>query len=177
MELACRLITFKHLSQLRNLASLYMSEKVPYKGALVLEKAIKDGAVEGNKRNFEMLSQAWRLAAQIPESIEALGEAARLSEDGKNYLKKAYLHFDSAQWAETEKSIFSSLDKGLDEEFEGEAWLLLGMTRFNMRQFDKGIEACEKAKTFSKSAQLAKQWISYISTEKDKYNMLKAAAM
>lgn len=164
-------------SQLRNLASLYMSEKVPYKGALILEKAINEGVLEADRRNFEMLSQAWRLASHRPESIVALGKAAKLSEDGKNYLQKAYLHFDSAQWAEAEKSIYLSFDKGLEDDFEGEAWLLLGMTRFNMKYFDKGIEACEEAKKFSKSAKLAKQWISYISTEKDKYNALKSAAM
>ncbi len=164
-------------SQLRNLASLYMSEKVPYKGALILEKAIKEGVLEKNQRNFEMLSQAWRLAAHKQESIDALAEAAKHSTDGKNYLKKAYLHFDGAQWIEAEKSILQSLDKGLEEEFKGEAWLLLGMTRFNMKQFDKAVEACEIAKTFSKSTKLAGQWISYITTEKNKFNMLKAAAM
>lgn len=124
-----------------------------------------------------MLSQAWRLAAHRQESIDALDKAASLSQDGKNYLKKAYLHFDSAQWTNAEQSILLSLDKGLEDLHQGEAWLLLGMTRFNMKYFDKAIEACEQAKKYEKSQKLAMQWISYISTEKDKFNLLKAAAM
>ncbi|MFT4938381.1 MAG: tetratricopeptide (TPR) repeat protein [Paraglaciecola sp.] len=167
----------KEGSQLRNLASLYMSEKVPYKSALLLEKAIKEGVLDANKQNYEMLSQAWQLAAHKDESIRALAEAAKLSDNGKNYLKKAYLHFDDSNWAESEKALYQAFDKGLKENFEGEAWLLLGMTRFNMKDFDEAIEACEKAKKFKKSTKFAVQWIRYISTEKDKYNMLKAAAM
>ena len=167
----------KNASQLRNLVSLYMAEKVPYKGAVILEKAIKEGDLKVDRRNYELLSQAWQLAAHRDKSISALAEAARLSDDGRNYLKKAYLHFDGAKWAESEESLYQALDKGLADDFEGQAWLLLGMTRFNMKHFDKAIEACEKAKKFKKSTKFAVQWITYISTEQDKFNMLKAAAM
>jgi tetratricopeptide (TPR) repeat protein len=164
-------------SQLRNLATLYMSEKVPYKGALVLQKALDSGQVDSDSKNWTLLAQAWRMAAQREQAIKAITQAAKLSNDGKNYLQAAYMYFDTAQWQSAERALMLGFDKGLDEKTSGEAWLLLGMSRFKMRQFDTAIEACEKAKNFEKSAKHAKQWISYISNEKTKFESMQAVQM
>lgn len=164
-------------SQLRNLASLYMSEKVPYKGALVLQKALDSGLVDSDSKNWALLAQAWRMAAQREQAIKAITQAAKLSEDGKNYLQAAYMHFDTAQWQSAEHALMLGFDKGLDDKTSGEAWLLLGMSRFKMRQFDTAIEACEKAKNFKRSAKHAEQWIDYISNEKNKFESMQAVQM
>ncbi|MDC0603619.1 tetratricopeptide repeat protein [Aliiglaciecola sp.] len=158
----------KDASQLKNLASLYMSEKTPYKGALVLDKALRNEQLKATARNFEMLAQAWRLAAEREKAIIALGQAAELSDDGDNYLQKAYLHFDMAQWRKTSEALMLGFDKGLTKRLEGEAWLLLGMARFKMKRYEQAIQACERAKDFKKAAKHAEQWIAYISTEKRK---------
>ena len=159
-------------SQFVNLASLYLSERVPYKAAVLLDKHIKDGSVEGTKRNYEMLAQAWRLAAETDDALVAMGQAASLSDDGVLYLRKAYMHYDSAQWSETESAVNMALDKGLEGDMQGEAYLLLGMTQFSMNRFDDAIAACIKARDFDKSENLAKRWITYISREQDKYEAL-----
>ena len=159
-------------SQLRNLASLYIAEKVPFKGAVLLEKAIESEKIEGSVRNLEMLAQAWRLAAEDNRAIDVLGKAAALSDDGNLYLRQAYLQFDKARFKDTERTILLSMDKGLDEEKKGEAWLLLGMTRFNLKRFSEAIIACENAREFESSKKLAANWIAYISTEEEKYNAL-----
>lgn len=161
-------------SQLRNLASLYIAEKVPYKGALLLESAIREEKIEASMRNYEMLAQAWRLAAEDAKAILALDSAARLSEDGDLFLRKAYLQFDRAAYNDAQSSIHLAMDKGLEGEKQGEAWLLLGMTRFNLKQFSEAIQACEKATDFDESVSLAKSWINYISNEERKYNALLA---
>jgi tetratricopeptide (TPR) repeat protein len=163
--------------QLRNLVSLYMSEKVPYKGALVLQKALDSGLVDSDSKNWALLAQAWRMAAQREQAIEAITQAAKLSEDGKNYLQAAYMYFDLAQWQGAERALMSGFDKGLDDKTSGEAWLLLGMTRFKMHQFETAIEACEKAKKFKKSAKHAEQWIEYIANEKTKFESMQGVQM
>ena len=159
-------------SQLRNLASLYIAEKVPFKGAVLLEKAIESEKVKGTVRNLEMLAQAWRLAAEDDRAIEVLGKAAEISDDGELYLRQAYLQFDKARFKQAERTIMLSMDKGLEAEKKGEAWLLLGMTRFNLKRFSEAIIACENAREFESSKKLAANWIAYISTEEEKYNAL-----
>ncbi len=155
-------------SQLRNLASLYLSEKNPYKGAMVLEKALEKGQLEATASNFEMLAQAWRYAAEREKAISTLDQAAKLSQNGDNYLQKAYLHFDMAQWKDAEKTLTLGFEKGLSEKLEGEAWLLMGMARFKMKEYKKAIEACEQAKNYEKSIKHAQSWISYIASEQRK---------
>lgn len=164
-------------TQIRNLASLYMSQKTPYSAAIVLKDALDSGMLEATQRNFEMLSQAWQLAAERNNALDALALAAELSEEGENYLKKSYLHFSLAQWNEVENSLMLAFDKGLSDKHNGEAWLLLGMTRFNLKKFNSAIEACEKAKNYKKSSKHAKQWISYIATEKRKYESMQVVIM
>lgn len=159
--------------QLINLTNLYLSEKVPYKAAIVLAKAIDDGVVEKNSRNLEMLSQAWMLAGNNQASIEALSIAAKQVDDGKLFFKKAYLHYNIAEWPQAEKSILMALDKGLSSDKEvGEAWILLGMVRFNMHQFDKAIIACEKALNIDTSREFALSWINYIKSEQTKHEYM-----
>lgn len=65
-------------SQLRNLASLYMSEKAPYKGAIVLEKALNRGPLAATASNFQILAQAWRFTADRDKAILTLNQAAKL---------------------------------------------------------------------------------------------------
>lgn len=159
--------------QLINLANLYLSEKVPYKAASVLEKAIDDGVVVQNIRNLEMLSQAWMLAGNSQKSIATLALAAQKSEDGKLFFKKAYLHYNIGEWKDAEKSVFLALDKGLEKDKDiGEAWILVGMVRFNMQQFDKAILACEKALNIPSSREFALSWIKYIKSEQTKYEYM-----
>ncbi|WP_100641726.1 tetratricopeptide repeat protein [Alteromonas facilis] len=163
----------KESSQLLNLASLYMSEKVPIKAAQLIEQELSSGRLKETQRNFEMLSQAWRLAAEVDESMVALERAASMAEDGELYMRLAYMHYDVAQWREAETVARTALDKGLDPEHLGEAWLLIGMTRYNVNAFDSAIQACEKAAQHSKSRDLAQRWISYISKEQEKYKAMR----
>lgn len=162
----------KDASQLRNLASLYMSERTPYKGAMVLQEALATGKLETTERNLHMLSQAWRLSAEREKAISVLTEAAKMSQDGNHYLQAAYMMFDMAKWKKAEQALMEAFDKGMNDKHNGEAWLLLGMTRFKLSQFDKAIEACEKASKFKNSAKHAKQWITYIANEKLKYESM-----
>ena len=157
-------------AQLRNLASLYLAENVPYKSAVLMEAALKDGRIEGTKRNYQMLSQAWQLAAEPEHALLAIGEAAKLSDDGKLYLDKAYLHYSRGQWQNTVDALSMALDKGLEEEKEkGDAWLLLGMAQLNLKRFEQALEACQNASRFEESREMADSWYTYISGERDKY--------
>ena len=156
-------------SMQQNLATLYLAEKVPYKGAVVIEKALKEEKIKATERNYQLLSQAWRMAAEYDKAIIALEQAASLSKDGKLYLQTAYMLFERARFPDAQKIVNLAMDKGLEDEDLGEAWLLLGMVRFNLKQFGPAIAACERAKDYKDSRKFALQWINYIRSEEEKY--------
>jgi len=162
-------------SQFINLASLYIAEKVPVKGAQVLAKAMEEQLIDKNQRNLELLSQAWFMASEYGNAIDVLGQAAALSDQGDLYLRQAYLYFDHYQWQPANQAVANALDKGFEDKAkEGESYLLKAMILFNLEKFDQAIKTCQKAGRYKKTKKLASQWIKYISSEKDKYEKMAA---
>jgi tetratricopeptide (TPR) repeat protein len=160
-------------SQLRNLASLYLSENTPYKGAIVLEKALEKGQLKSTASNLALLAQAWRLAAEREKAIVTLSQAAKISDNGDNYLQKAYLHFEMAQWKDAVNTLRLGIEKGLSEKLTGEAWLLMGMAHFKLKEYRKAIEACEQVEDHETAYKNAQSWISYISSEERKVESMR----
>ncbi|MDM7859824.1 tetratricopeptide repeat protein [Alteromonas sp. ASW11-36] len=161
-------------SQLINLASLYMSEKVPIKAAHLLEAAIDDSTIKGSQRNYEMLSQAWRLAAEDELSMATLAKAANLADDGELTLRLAYLLYDSNQWRKAAETAKLAIERGLTPKYVGESYLLIGMANFNMNAYTAAITACERAAEYPDSRDLAERWVSYIATEQEKVIAMQA---
>ncbi len=162
-------------SELTNLASLYMSVNVPFKAATLLEQAIAEDKVEASIRHYEMLSQAWQLAAEIQNAVDALDKAAQLSDDGELDLRKAYMEYHLLQWQAAIDSASTALDKGIEnKQQQGEAWLLQGMALFGQSKYDQAILACQRAAEYKDSKSTAQQWISFISSEKAKIESMQA---
>lgn len=155
-------------SQLRNLASLYLTYEIPYKAARVLEKGIRSGALEKNAKNLELLSQAWVQAREDRKAIEPLTEAAKRSGKGEAWIRlgQAYVNLDD--W----KNAIPALEKGLKMngvKRPGSAWILLGMGYYNLKMLDKAKQAFARATEAKGSSRQnrksALQWIKYLETE------------
>jgi tetratricopeptide (TPR) repeat protein len=164
-------------SQIRNLASLFLIYEVPYKAAKVLDQGIRNGVLEKNRKNLELLSQAWVQAREDRKAIEPLTEAARLSDKGEAWIRlgQAYVNLD--EW---DKAL-PALEKGLKMggvKRPGSAWILLGMGYYNLKMLDKAKQAFGKAvqaKGSSKqNRKSARQWIKYLETEIEREKALAA---
>lgn len=165
--------SLKGEAQFVQLANLYLAEKVPHKAAVLLEKSIESEKVKPNQRHYELLAQAWLLAAHWDKATQVLGLAAKQSKDGELYLRQAQLLFEMAQWNRAEQALTNAFSKGLAKDKSGNAWLLLGMIQFQHNRFTQAIEACEKAKAYAKTRQHSENWISYIASEKAKFDAMK----
>ena len=162
-------------SELTNLASMYMSVQVPYKAAKLIEKSIQEEKIDASIRHYEMLSQAWQLAAEIPNAVRALDQAAQLSQEGDLDLRKAHMQYNLLQWQEAIASAKNALKKGFDnDDQQGEAWLLRCMALFNLSRYDDAIKSCQRASDFKEQSSMAKQWISYVASERDKLLSMQA---
>lgn len=166
--------TLVHESHLIQLTNLYLAEKVPHKAALLLQRALEEQQVKLTTRHYELLAQAWMLAAHWDKASRAMGQAAKLDDTGDLYLRQAQVLFEQHQWASAKEALQLGFNKGYSQQSAGDAWLLLGMLQFQQEQFHQAILACEKAKEYDKTRRHAENWINYIGSEKAKFDAMKA---
>lgn len=172
----------KSEGQYISLASLYIAEKVPFKGAVLIEQGIEKQIIDATQRNYELLSQAYLMAQEFDQAISALTKAAEKSESGELYLRLAYLLFDRFQYQQALTAVESALRKGystknpIDDDSEpnqyGETHLLKAMLLFYLEQFDEAIVASQVASEYKSSRKHAEQWVSYIRAEQHKLAQL-----
>lgn len=154
-------------SQVKNLANLFLIHEVPYKAAKIVDKAIKDGLLEKNEKNYALLSQAWVQAREDKRAIEPLTASAKLSDQGEPWIKlgRAYINLD--QWPEAVKFLEKGLKKKGVKQPDS-TYILLGMGYYNLKKLNKAKKAFEKAAEIGKNKRnkkAARQWIKYLDTE------------
>ncbi len=153
------------------MAYLYLNGDVPYKAATVLDKGIKDGSVEKNSKNYEILGNAWRQAQEIDKAIPAMEEAAERSDSGELYARLGNIYLDGDQ---NQKAI-SAINKGLSRggvKRPDNARLVLGMAYFNTKEYEKAREAFKAAGRDERSSKYANQWIKYMDSELERQRSL-----
>ena len=147
--------------ELTTMAQLYLYHNVPIKAALILDKGMRDGAIEKTEKNYELLAQAFMHAREWSQSIAPLTRAAELSDKGKHYRQLAQSHVQDENWAEAEAALVKALNKGgLDDE--ADSWLLLGISRTRLEKYETAIAAFRKAGEDDDIAKDAYRWIRSI---------------
>ena len=154
-------------SELVTMAQLYMQDNVPYKGATVLEKGIKEGKVEKNYKNYRLLAQAYQMAREDKKSLSPLQESAKLAEDGDLYYRLAQAYSNLDRWQDCVDALDKAFKKG-DIKREDSAYVLKGMAYFNMDDLPEAQKAFEQARKDERSRRTADQWLSYISSERQR---------
>lgn len=164
-EMAYRKGLFEQESDYLQLFKLYSFNDIPYKAGSVLEKALKDGHVKSNFKNWKQLGQVWYGARELRKSLEAYEQASQYATDGEIDLTRSYLYVDLEEWSKAVDSINAALQKGgLDENKTGNAWLMLGMSYASLKQYSRARNAFYNAVKFQKTRSNAEQWLSHLTT-------------
>jgi tetratricopeptide (TPR) repeat protein len=141
-------------SELKELASIYLYLNLPLKAAKALEKAY------GNRYDQEQLlklSQLYSRAYRYEKAIACIDKALKLSPCVTVYLKKGRLCYQAGLY----KKAITALQKSLDLNHEqGEAFILLGYTAWQIKDWDLARNAFVKAKDFTRYRQQAKDGIN-----------------
>ena len=153
------------------LANLFLAEGRPHKAAVLLEMHMGTGTIEATVANLELLSQAWYNAADPVKALPPLEQAAELSDDGDLYLRVARLHMDAYDWSAAEKAARAALDKGGLRQ-EGQAWLVRGMAKVRLEQFNDARTLLERAAEFDDVSRYAEQWLAWMTTERERREAL-----
>lgn len=149
------------------LSNLYSLRDVPYKSADVLQKGIEAGVVEPSEKHWTMVADTWYSAEELEKSLAAYEKAGDTAMDGKIDLRRGYILVDLERWEEANKAIAEAIEKGgISEQQAGEAYLLLGMTEFNLGNFDKASASWGRASRYPKSKSAAEQWMNHLREER-----------
>jgi len=159
-------------SELVNMSQLYMYHEAPYWASVVLEKGIKAGTIEENKKNYESLAQARINAQDMRQSLEPLRVAAEMSDDGELYKKLGQVYMQLDDYKNSAKYLGLALKKGGLKRPDSVA-IYKGMSHFNMGQLDAAKKAFEIAAKDKRSRKQARKWISYLSKEKYRLAQIK----
>jgi len=149
------------------LSNLYSNSDVPFKAAEVLQKGIEDGFVEANKRNWTIIADTWYAAQEMERALLAYEKAGKASEDGEMDLRRAYILVDMERWGEASEAVNSALEKGgfTDRKF-GDAYVLQGMSEFNLGNYNKASAAWGRASKYPRAKKSAEQWLNHMREER-----------
>ena len=161
-------------SELTTMAQLYMQHDVPWKAATLLQKEMSDGRVEGNAKNYRMLSQALTIAAEDEMAIPALQEAARLSDEGELDLRLGNAYLNLGMYGECVSAIQNGLRKGKIKSPDN-AQISLGMCLYNEKDYNDAIAAFREAGKVQRSRRIANQWVSVIESDLQRNEQIRLA--
>jgi tetratricopeptide (TPR) repeat protein len=167
MALAYRRNMLTEQSDIMYLSNLYANSEVPFKAASVLQKAVEDGYVESNWQHWTMVADTWYAAEEMEKALSAYEKAGEASDDGEIDLRRAYILVDMVRWSEAAVAIQAALDKGGFNDLKtGDAYILQGMSEFNLGSYDKASAAWGHASKYPKVRKAAQQWMNYMREER-----------
>ena len=143
------------------LASLLLYFDNPYRAAVLLEKKLKEGKIEKNYTNYEMLANAWIASRDVAKSIEPLIQAAELAKDGNGYIRLAQAYVEREDWSAVNTAIEKALERGGLKEI-GQAYLLEGVALINLDRLGPARKAFVEAAKSKGQERVARQWVRHI---------------
>ncbi len=154
-----------------SLAQLYRYHGAPIKAAKVLDDAIAQGQVVASERYLEMLAQAYIAAKDDDKAIPVLIKAAEIADSGKFDAQLAQAYLNIEKWSQAIASADKALERG-NIQRQGDMYLILGMSYFNLQKFDESLQAFKEAQGIKGSEKIAKQWYKYVEREQGQYAQL-----
>lgn len=150
-----------------NLAQLYYYHRIPYKGAELLEQAIKAGKVEKNLKHMTFLAQSWQLAKEIDKAVPAMMAASELANDGELDAQLAQILLNADRNKEAIAAAERALEKG-NLSKPGTTYLVLGMAYYNLGEYNTALNQLAEAEKHKASERMAVQWGKYVRAEKQR---------
>jgi tetratricopeptide (TPR) repeat protein len=155
------------------LAQLFLQAEIPYRAAVVLEKGLEDGLVEGTAANWRLLSQAWTLAHEPAEAIEALTKAAELSDDGELDARLAQSYANLDDWENAVAAARIALRRGVRDPHD--LRILMGIALFELERYDEAKSVFQEAQKSAQAREAASRWIAHIEREEERLRELQGA--
>jgi tetratricopeptide (TPR) repeat protein len=147
------------------LSGLYREAGNPYRSAEVLEAGVRAGIVESSPYHWTRIAETWLEANETGRSLSAWREAAALSPDGSADLRRGFILVDQERWTAALEALDLALEKGgLDAGGTGNGYLLRGISRFELGDYDAAEADWSEAEHYDGVDQAARQWMDHLRT-------------
>lgn len=171
LEIAYRQGLLNKESELLTLAQLMIYADVPYKAAKVLEQGMEKGVIKEDKDNLKLLSYAWSTAQEARKALPVLARAADSSESGEIDIQLGSTYYQLDEWDKAVASLQKGIKKG-DVKKKDNAYMVLGLSLFNLNRFEDAQYAFKEAAKYEDSKAAANQWLDYVAKEVERRNLL-----
>ncbi|PTY06572.1 hypothetical protein DB347_11060 [Opitutaceae bacterium EW11] len=127
-----------------NLVALYFNIKQYDKAIELLESGLRNGQIESEQKNWELLAASYQQLHKEPKAIEALKEASkRFPKSGAIDLQIGQIYYSMDKTPEAYAYIKSALDKGIDKP--SQTYVFLSYLAFEMKKLEEAKDAAQKA--------------------------------
>lgn len=164
LELAHRKGILTEDRDLRRLLELMLFQGIPSRAAQILEKEIADKRVAEDTQAYELLSNSFLLAKELPKAEEPLARAAELAPKGELYVRLAQVHLMQEEWQAAADALRKAFEKGgLDDP--ASVQLLLGFSLYNERKLSEARTWFSRAQQSAAARAQAETWLERIDRE------------
>jgi tetratricopeptide (TPR) repeat protein len=150
-----------------NLANLYLMHEAPHKAAVLIDKGMKEGKIEEEERNLQLLAQSWQQSQETKASLEPLKKAVKIAKDGNLHVRLAQAYIGMDMYNEAAEILTEGFKKGKMDRPD-QAYLMQGMALFELKKWDQAITAFSNASKDKRSEKAADDWLKYVKSEKDR---------
>lgn len=142
----------------RRLADLMLFNNIPYRCGQFLDEAIARKIVKADSKLYEKQANCWVAAREYTKSIEPLGKAAELSENGDLFVRLGEVEVQRNEWASASAALTKGINKG-GLKNPGNAQLMLGIALFNQKELSQAKSWFQKAKSFDQQRKTAEGYL------------------
>lgn len=157
--------------QLVSMAYLYLGSDAPFLAARVLETGMKEGKIERNGENLELLGTAWQQASDSRRALPVLEQAAQAAGKGDLYARLSGVYLDLDQNEKSVTAARNAINRGGLKRTDI-TYMNLGNALINLHCYNDAIKAFRQAAKYEKSEKYARQWIQYAENEGDRRQQL-----
>lgn len=180
LELGSRSGAWSETERMR-VALLNLSLQAPQRSVRMLERGLQKGEIKESAAHWELLGNAQATARDLPGACVSMLKAKALTKDkGKQAvlaLRVAEFNLHLGHWA-------PALEYGQEAaqseaaEVSSRGLLVVGIASYQLREFDRSIQALgraqERARSKSTTAQSAKQWLQLVLSQRGYHDQILA---
>ena len=156
---------------LLSLAYMYLGAGAPFIAAQIIEKGMREGKIDRNGENLEVLGLAWQQGQDAKKALPILEEAASASGTGEIYSRLAGVYLDLDENRKAVVAARNAVNRGGVKRVDM-TWMNMGNALINLHCYEDAIDAFRKAARDDRSAKYARQWIEFAEREGERRRKL-----
>ena len=149
-------------ARLLGLVQLNMLQDIPFTAGRILQAGMDNGLVAENRKNLDILLQAWLSAREYHRAIDVIERLTAFADDGSYLLQAAGIYSELGEWQAVADSAVRALDAGLPRP--NEALMLAGTAAVELGKFDEALTHFNRilASGDASARANANSWIAFV---------------